>query len=90
MVPYDRDRRDKPGDDEGEWVELVEMRFSARMTAPQAEGISIPACGRSSDRPARLPARAGKVRVTFTRGRGSGQLPRARMALPRRMPRMSW
>ena len=28
-MPYDRDRRDKPGDDEGEWVELVEVGFSA-------------------------------------------------------------
>ena len=39
MVPYDRDRRDKPGDDDREWVELVEIGFSK--VAPQATAWSV-------------------------------------------------
>jgi hypothetical protein len=37
--PPDRDRRDKPGDDEGEWGELVEIGFS--QIAPQAAAWSV-------------------------------------------------
>jgi hypothetical protein len=54
-VPYDRDRRDKPGDDEGECVELVEIGFSCCSIEPAGGAhVLLPTYSRFADNSLRL------------------------------------
>jgi hypothetical protein len=59
VVPYDRDRRDKPldkpGDDEGEWVELVEIGLSCCSIQPsRGAHVSLRTDSRFADNRLRL------------------------------------